>query len=122
MDSVLGALETPPKNLSLMCSVIYRYVNEESPTSLCCTPADYLVEQIHPAMRHIVTPVVTPADGSCLFHAVSITVCGTTALTYGLRVLSALLLAQNSRHLQECGAERQAIAAGDGSVEDNVRP
>ena len=65
--------------------------------------------------------MVTPGEWSCLFHAISIAVCGTTALTPGLRTLSALLLAKTAGHLQKCGTESKAMAAGEGDLIQNVR-
>lgn len=55
---------------------------------------------IHQAvlMHHV--PVVTPRDGNCLWHAVSINLCGTTELTQRLRESTAATLLNNRQHFE----------------------
>ena len=111
----MEALEEPPADLGLMCSNIHRLLCEPSPASKSHQIAHGPQRELHPALLEVIAPVVTPGDGSCLFHAISIAVCGMTALTQGLCTLSALLLAKTAGH-QKCGAESKAMAAGEGDV------
>ena len=66
------------------------------------TPERCIMSQLHPMAQMCYTAVPTSPDGNCLWHMVSLELCGTEELMPDLRVLTLVTLLENEwyfRHL-----------------------
>ena len=58
----------------------------------------------HPALFQVFKPVATTGDGSCLFHALSLTLTGTETCSDLLRLLVVHALVKYKKHHAECSS------------------
>jgi len=122
LDGFIHAASTTnrPQILGHLHNFVMEQLHQDPPTAEGRCVAQGPLSELHPALTAVVMTIKTPGDGSCMFHAVSIAICGTTVLSTTLRVLSALYLASSQKRLQELGVEQAAMAAGVGGVVENV--
>lgn len=59
-----------------------------------------LDEQLHPVLSYWYRLTETPPDGNCLWHMISLDLCGTTELMPFLRMVTAFTLVQNEDYFQ----------------------
>ena len=93
LEGFTDAIRNKPRLLPDLHNVVMQNMQGDSPTAEGRRIDPGHRKKLHPAMTTVCLPIMTPGDGSCLFHAISIAICGTTALTPVLRVLSAIYLA-----------------------------
>ena len=114
------AVQHRPQMLVQVYGVILQQLKQAPVLAAGHPVAEAQMKELHPAMLPHCLLISTPGDGSCLFHAVSISICGTRALTPALHVLSAVFLAHLEAQLQELGVEETACAAGIEPIADYV--
>ena len=64
------------------------------------TPERCIMSQLHPMAQMCYTTVPTSPDGNCLWHMVSLGLCGTEELMPDLRVLTLVTLLENERYFR----------------------
>lgn len=58
-------------------------------------------ERLHPVLSHWYRPTETPPDGNCLWHMISLCLCGSTDLMPILRLVTAFTLVENEQYFQQ---------------------
>ena len=90
LEAFMNAIHNKPQVLPDLLEVVMQNMQRDSPTADSRRIDPGQRKKLHPAMTTACLSVITPGDVSCLFHAISMAICGTTALTHVLCVLSAI--------------------------------
>ena len=61
----------------------------------------YLADHLHPVLSYWYSPTDTPPDGNCLWHMISLNLCGTTELMPILRLMTAFAFLENEDYFQD---------------------